>query len=55
MAKVRMSMSGASKRSFVSVEVLSMSSRRTLSGDTLSAATTANVTVVVPAGRCQSA
>jgi outer membrane receptor for ferrienterochelin and colicins len=50
MAKVRMSMPGPSRRSFVSVEVLSMSSRRTLAGNTLNPATTANVTVVVPAG-----
>jgi outer membrane receptor for ferrienterochelin and colicins len=50
MAKVRLSMPGPTKRSFVSVEVLSMSSRRTLAGNTLNPATTANVTVVVPAG-----
>jgi outer membrane receptor for ferrienterochelin and colicins len=50
MAKVRLSMPGPSRRSFVSVEVLSMSSRRTLAGNTLNPATTANVTVVAPAG-----
>jgi iron complex outermembrane receptor protein len=50
MAKVRLSIPGPTKRSFVSVEVLSMSSRRTLAGNTLNPATTANVTVVLPAG-----
>ena len=50
MAKLRLSMPGPSKRSFVSVEVLSMSSRRTLAGNTLNPATTANVTMIVPAG-----
>jgi outer membrane receptor protein involved in Fe transport len=48
MAKLRLSVPGPSKRSFVSVEVLSMSSRRTLAGATLSPATTANVTMIVP-------
>jgi hypothetical protein len=33
------------------VEVLSMSSRSTLTGATLPPATTANVTLIVPAGR----
>jgi outer membrane receptor for ferrienterochelin and colicins len=51
MAKLRLSVPGPSKRSFVSVEVLSMSSRRTLAGATLTPATTANVTVIVPVGR----
>jgi outer membrane receptor protein involved in Fe transport len=50
MAKLRLSVPGPSKRSFVSMEVLSMSSRRTLAGATLKPAVTANVTVIVPAG-----
>jgi outer membrane receptor for ferrienterochelin and colicins len=50
MAKLRLSVPGPSKRSFVSVELLSMSSRRTLGGNTLKPATTANVTMIVPAG-----
>ena len=50
MTKLRLSMPGPSRRSFVSVEVLSMSSRRTLAGNTLNSATTANVTMIVPAG-----
>ncbi len=50
MAKLRLTVPGPSKRSFVSVEVLSMSSRRTLAGNTLNPATTANVTMIVPAG-----
>jgi outer membrane receptor protein involved in Fe transport len=50
MAKLRLSVPGPSKRSFVSLEILSMSSRRTLAGNTLNAATTANVTMIVPAG-----
>ncbi len=50
MAKLRLSVPGPSKRSFVSVEVLSMSSRRTLAGDTLKPAATANVTMIAPAG-----
>jgi hypothetical protein len=51
MAKLRLHVPGPSRRSFVSVEVLSMSSRRTLAGATLTPATTANVTMIVPAGR----
>jgi outer membrane receptor for ferrienterochelin and colicins len=50
LAKLRLSVPGPSKRSFVSVEVLSMSSRRTLAGATLTPATTANVTMILPAG-----
>ena len=50
MTKARLSMPGPVKWSFVSVEVLSMSSRRTLAGNTLNSATTANVTMIVPAG-----
>jgi iron complex outermembrane receptor protein len=49
MAKLRLSMPGPSRRSFVSVEVLSMSSRRTLADNILPPATTANVTMIVPA------
>jgi outer membrane receptor for ferrienterochelin and colicins len=50
MAKLRLSVPGPSTRSIVSVEVLSMGSRRTLAGATLTAAATANVTVIVPIG-----
>jgi outer membrane receptor for ferrienterochelin and colicins len=50
MAKLRLSMPGPSRRSFMSLEVLSMSSRRTLAGNTLNPATTANVTLNVPVG-----
>jgi outer membrane receptor for ferrienterochelin and colicins len=50
MAKLRLSVPGPSRRSFVSLEVLSMSSRRTLAGNTLNPATTANVTMIVPVG-----
>jgi outer membrane receptor for ferrienterochelin and colicins len=50
LAKLRLSIPGPSRRSFVSVEVLSMSSRLTLAGNTLNPATTANVTMIVPAG-----
>jgi iron complex outermembrane receptor protein len=49
-AKLRLSMPGPSRRSFVSVEALAMSSRRTLAGDILRPATTANVTMMVLAG-----
>ena len=50
MTKLRLSVPGPTKRSFLSVEVLSMSSRSTLLGDTLKPATTANVTLLLPAG-----
>ena len=50
MMKLRLSVPGPSKRSFVSAEVLSMSSRRTLAGDTLSPTATANVTMIAPVG-----
>jgi outer membrane receptor for ferrienterochelin and colicins len=50
MAKLRLSMPGPSSRSFVSVEVQSLSSRRTLVGITLKPAVTASVTMIVPAG-----
>jgi iron complex outermembrane receptor protein len=50
MAKLRVSVPGPSKGSFVSMEVLAMSSRRTLAGAILGAATTANVTMVSPVG-----
>ena len=48
MAKIRLSVPGPWKGSFASVEVLSMGSRRTLSGATLGAATTANLTLIAP-------
>jgi len=50
MAKMRLSVPGPSRRSFVSVELLSMSSRSTLAGDTLRPATTASIAMIVPAG-----
>ena len=50
MTKLRLSVPGPSKRSFVSAEVLAMSSRRTLAGNTLSPTATANVTITVPIG-----
>ena len=48
--KMRLSVPGPSRQSFVSVEVLSMSSRQTLAGATLKPAATANVTMLVPIG-----
>jgi outer membrane receptor for ferrienterochelin and colicins len=48
MAKVRFSVPGPWKGSFASLEVLSMSSRSTISGGTVGAATTASVTAIVP-------
>jgi len=50
MMKLRLSVPGPSKRSFVSAEVLAMSSRRTLAGNTLSPTATANVTITAPIG-----
>jgi outer membrane receptor for ferrienterochelin and colicins len=50
MAKLRLSMPGPTRQSFVSAEVLSMSSRLTLAGNTLSPATTVNVTINMPVG-----
>ena len=50
MVKLRLSAPGPSRQSVVSVEVLSMSSRQTLAGNTLKPATTANVTMIAPAG-----
>jgi hypothetical protein len=55
MAKLRLSVPGPFARSFVSAEVLSMGSRRTLDrptspGTTLKPATTASVTFIVPVG-----
>ena len=49
-AKLRLSVPGPLSRSFVSAEVISMSSRRTLAGETLRPATAASVTLIVPAG-----
>ena len=48
MAKIRLSVPGPWKGSFASVEVLSLGSRRTISGATLGAATTANLTLIAP-------
>ena len=51
MAKLRVSLPGPSKRWLASIEVLSVSSRRTLAGATLKPAATAGVTVIAPMGR----
>jgi iron complex outermembrane receptor protein len=46
--KVRLSLPGPSRRSFVSAEVIAMGSRRTLAGATLSPAATVSLTMIVP-------
>lgn len=51
MTKLRVSIPGPLASSSVSVEVLSMSSRKSIVGTRLSPATTANVNLVVPVGR----
>lgn len=51
MAKLRLSVPGPSRGSFLSVELLSLGSRRTLAGATLKAAATANATMIVPLGK----
>lgn len=51
MLKARVSMPGPTARSSVTIEMLNMSSRTTLAGSILPAATVANVTVIQPAGR----
>ena len=51
MAKMRVSIPGPIKRSFLSTEVLAMSSRRTIAGGILGPAATANVTLVAPVGK----
>jgi iron complex outermembrane receptor protein len=51
MGKLRMSLPLAGDRSSLGVEVLYLGARQTLRGNTLSPATTANVTVVQPVGR----
>jgi len=51
MGKMRVSIPGPSKGSFLSTEVLAMSSRRTIAGGTLGAAATASVTLVAPVGK----
>jgi outer membrane receptor protein involved in Fe transport len=51
MAKLRLSLPMPSKRWLASIEVLSLSSRRTLAGATLKPAATAGVTIIVPVGR----
>jgi outer membrane cobalamin receptor len=48
MLKVRLSMPGPIRRSTLAVEVLGMSSRRTLAGETLDPTETANVTFITP-------
>jgi iron complex outermembrane receptor protein len=51
MAKLRVSLPVASTRSFLSAELLSFSSRRTLAGATLSPATTVSITLLAPLRR----
>jgi outer membrane receptor for ferrienterochelin and colicins len=51
MGKLRLSVPGPSKRWLASIEVLSLSSRRTLAGATLKPAATASVTVIAPMGK----
>jgi outer membrane receptor protein involved in Fe transport len=48
MGKMRVSIPGPIKGSFLSTELLAMSSRRTVAGGILGPATTANVTLVAP-------
>jgi iron complex outermembrane receptor protein len=47
-AKVRLSVPGPSRRSFVSAEVIAMGSRLTLAGATLAPAATVSLTMIVP-------
>ena len=51
MAKLRVSVPGPSKRFLASIEVLALSSRRTLAGATLKPAATAGVTIIAPMGK----
>ena len=51
LVKARISLPGPTARSFVSVEGQYLSSRKTLAGATVSAAATANITLVQPLGR----
>ena len=51
MAKLRVSVPGPSKRWLASIEVLALSSRRTLAGATLQPAATAGVTIIAPMGK----
>jgi outer membrane receptor for ferrienterochelin and colicins len=51
MAKARVSVAGPTNRSFVSVEAMYLSSRKTLAGSKVSGAATVNVTMVQPLGR----
>jgi iron complex outermembrane receptor protein len=51
MAKLRLSVTGPSTGSSLSMDLQSMSSRRTLSGATLGPATTVGMTMIVPLGR----
>jgi iron complex outermembrane receptor protein len=46
--KVRLSVPGPFRGSFLSLEVLSLSSRLTVAGNTLKPATTAHITVIAP-------
>jgi outer membrane receptor for ferrienterochelin and colicins len=50
MGKLRLSVPGPFQRSIVSVEGVAFSSRRTLAGNILPPAATANVTMIMPAG-----
>jgi len=51
MLKLRMSMQGPFEHSSLALEVLGMSSRRTLANATLDPTATANVTFVAPVGK----
>ena len=51
MGKMRVSIPGPIKGSFLSTEVLAMSSRRTIAGGVLGPAATANVTLLAPVGK----
>jgi outer membrane receptor for ferrienterochelin and colicins len=51
MGKMRVSIPGPTKGSFLSTEVLAMSSRRTIAGGILGPAATANLTLVAPVGK----
>jgi iron complex outermembrane receptor protein len=51
MAKLRLSVPGPSKRWMASIEVLALSSRRTLASATLKPAATAGVTIIAPIGK----
>jgi outer membrane receptor for ferrienterochelin and colicins len=51
MAKLRLTVPGPSRKSFVSMELLALGSRQTIAGNTLGAAATTSVTMVAPIGQ----